>query len=331
MRVLIVRLSSLGDIVMSMAVLQYIKKTLPYAKIEWLVDSRFSEILAHNVDLNGIHTLSIRDHKKNIPKIIYEVIKLKKKLGSYDLVIDMQGLIKSAVISRYLGKNVVGFDKESTKEKLASYFYKNKISIDFSEHILKRNLELVKKGLGVEVCFDQVMQKKPYLFYNQPKEDLDSFLSKTKKNVLVVLGGSWDSKIYPKESLKEVIQRIDQNSLILWSNPEEYERAKWITSQTSYAKVLPKMSLNDLKALIDKCDLVIGNDTGPCHMAWALNKPSVTILGCTSITRIPVNAQNLAVTSNVCVNPSKINKSDLSIQGIPPYEIVNAVEKLIKL
>lgn len=329
MRLLIVRLSSLGDIVMSMAVLQYIKKTLPYAKVEWLVDSRFSEVLAHNTHLDAIHSVAIKDSRSNIFKAVLEVIKLNKKLGSYDLVIDMQGLMKSALVSRYLCKNVVGFDKESTKEKLASLLYKNKVNIDYSDHILKRNFELIKQGLGIEVQFNEIMKKDPYLFYRPPTEDFNAFLSKESKNILVVLGGSWDSKIYPKESLKDVLQRLEKNALILWSNSEEYERAKWIATQTPYAKVLPKMSLNDVKALIDQCDLVLGNDTGPCHMAWAMGKPSVTILGCTSITRIPINPFNLAVTSNTCVNPSKINKADLSIQEIPPYEVVDCVNKLL--
>ncbi|MCH9632566.1 MAG: hypothetical protein S4CHLAM6_09040 [Chlamydiae bacterium] len=174
-----------------------------------------------------------------------------------------------------------------------------------------------------------VREKEAYLFYQNPVEDFSSFLSSEKKNILVVIGGSWNSKIYPKETLKEVVDHLQQNSLILWSSPEEYERAKWIASQSTHARVLPKMSLNDVKALIAQCDVVLGNDTGPCHMAWALNKPSVTILGCTSITRIPVNSKNLAVTSNTCVNPSRIDKNDLSIQDIVPSDIVESVNRLL--
>lgn len=329
MRLLIVRLSSLGDIVMSMSCLQFIKRALPHAKIEWLVDAQFSEVLAHCQYLDAIHSLPIRENRNNLIKVIYEVLKLKRKLGRFDLIIDMQGLVKSAVIARALGKHVVGFDKNSCKEKLSSYFYKYKANISYNSHIHERNFALIQKGLGIDVTYEQIQNKKPYLFYTKPTEDFSSFLSKEKKNVLAVIGGSWSSKIYPKELLKEVIDHLRQNTLILWSSPDEYERAKWIVSQTSHARMLPKMSLNDVKALINRCDVVIGNDTGPCHMAWALNKPSVTILGCTSITRIAVNAKNKAVTSNICVNPYKINKNDLSIQNIPPTEIVASIETLL--
>jgi len=127
-----------------------------------------------------------------------------------------------------------------------------------------------------------------------------------------------------------VISRLKENVLILWSSPEEHERAKWIAARSSNARLLPVMSLNDVKALISKADVILGNDTGPTHMAWALNRPSVTILGCTSVTRIPENPKNLAVTSKMCVNPSKIDKLDVSINEIPPYEIVEAVQSLLK-
>ncbi len=329
MRILIVRLSSLGDIVMSMSVLQYIHQALPHAQIEWLVDKRFKDILANNIHLHAVHSIPLRDYKRNPLRAVFEVLKLKKRLGRFDLVLDMQGLIKSSLISRAYGKHVVGFDFSSAKEGLSSYLYKTKVNIAYNQHILKRNFALVKEGVGVDISMQTIMQKEPYLFYTPPQEDLSAFLSKTKKNILVVLGGSWYSKIYPKEHLRDVLSRLKQNALILWSNQEEYERAKWIAQNTQQAKVLPKMSLNDVKALIAQSDLVLGNDTGPCHMAWALNVPSVTILGCTSITRIPINPYNVAVTSKACVNPAKIDKGDLSIRDIPAYEVVECVENLL--
>lgn len=329
MRLLIVRLSSLGDIVMSMAVLQYVHKYLPHARVEWIVDSRFAEILAHHKHLHAVHAIPLRDHKKNLLKAAYEVIKLKQKLGKFDLIIDMQGLIKSALVARLFGKNVVGFDRLSSKESLSSICYKTKVNIAYSSHILKRNFELLKEALGIEVSMEMLHHKEPYLFFQESSIDFSAYLSQTKKNILIVIGGSWDSKVYPKEMLKDVIDQLKHNALILWSNQEEYERAMWLAEHSADATMLPKISLNDLKALITQVDLVIGNDTGPNHMAWALNKPSVTILGCTSITRIPQGTCNVAVSSPTCVNPSKINRSDLSIQEISPYEIVDSARKLL--
>lgn len=329
MRILIVRLSSLGDIVTSMAVLQFIKQSYPKAQVEWLVDSRFTEILKFNPDLDAVHSIALKKNRKNLLKTIYEVVRTLRKLKKVDLIIDMQGLMKSAILSRLIGKNVVGFDRKSAKESLSSLLYKKTAHISFCEHILKRNFALIEKGLGIQVLYRDVMQKRAYLPYLKPQTNLDLYFSKEKKNILVILGGSWPSKIYPKKPLKEVVTRLKENVLVLWSNPEEQERAKWITDQCENAILLPKMSLNDVKATIERSDVILGNDTGPTHMAWALNKPSVTILGCTSITRIPENELNKAVTSKMCVNPSKINKRDTSINEIPPFEIVDAVKSLL--
>jgi heptosyltransferase-1 len=329
MRILIVRLSSLGDIVTSMVSLQFIKAKYPSSSIEWLVDARFEEILKDNPDLDKVHPIFLKKYRKNPFMMVYEVIRILRKIGKFDLIIDMQGLIKSAILSRLIGQNVVGFDWKSAKEGLSSVFYEQKAHISFSEHILKRNQALLQKSLGIELTYSEMMQKKSYLPYRKPFIDLDRYFSKTKKNILVILGGSWPSKIYPKNLLKEVVSRIAENILILWSNEEERDRGKWIASQCPNATLLPQMSLNDVKALIHKSDLILGNDTGPTHMAWALNRPSVTILGCTSITRIPENEKNISVTSRICVNPSKINKKDTSINEIPPFEIVEAVLKLL--
>lgn len=331
MKILIVKLSSLGDVISSMVVLQYIKQKHPEAEIDWLVDVKFSKALEDNPDINQIHTVSLKKHRKNIFKIILEVRQKIKELKNYDLIIDMQGLMKSAFISRFVGKNIIGFDKKSAKEGLSALFYSKKVRIAFSEHILKRNIALINDALGVNVSYEEMMDKKPYLHFKPPQVQLGDYLSTNSKNVLIILGGSWASKLYPKELVKEVIKKLKQNCLLLWSSEEEHQRALWIQRQTKFCTVLPKMSLNDVKALVSHVDVIVGNDTGPTHMAWALNKPSVTILGCTSITRIPQTGTNLIVTSKSCVNPCKIDKDDLSIAEIPPYEVVDAVSELLEL
>lgn len=329
MRILIVRLSSLGDIITSMSVLQFIKKEIPNAQLEWLVDSRFTAVLKDCPYLDVVHSIGLKKKKSHFLKVIYEAAKTIRRLGKFDIIIDMQGLIKSAVVSRLIGHNVVGFDRKSVKEGLSSLLYKKRANISFCQHILKRNFALIERGLNIHVSMDQIMQRKSYLGFITPSTPLESYLKSDQKNILVVLGGSWKSKIYPKELLKEVVQRLRENVLLLWSSKEEEERARYIHERCTNTTLLPRISLNDVKALISKVDLVIGNDTGPTHMAWALERPSVTILGCTSITRIPENEKNLVVTSKVCVNPLKINKNDYSINEIPPFEIVDAANKLL--
>lgn len=329
MRLLIVRLGALGDLVTSMAVLQFIKKKHPSVQIDWLVDEKFKAVLEHHPHVNTLHTVSLKS-QKNALAVAKEILKMRKQKLHYDWIIDMQGLIKSAFLSKMIHGKIVGFDSKSVKESLASIFYHKKVSIGFEEHILKRNFALLKPPLQIELSYQEIMDKEPYLFYKNSQTSFKSYLDALRPNVLVVLGGSWPSKIYPKEQLIHALEKLsDYQLLVLWSDEEERKRALWLKEKLPTLVLLPKISLNDLKALISQVDLVLGNDTGPTHMAWALNKPSVTLLGCTSITRIAVNKCNVAITSGAKVNPCKINKKDLSINSIDPNYVAKAVKSLL--
>ena len=127
MRIAIVRLSSLGDVIGGMFVLQFIKKHYPGSSIEWFVDSRFSGILEHNPDIDKVHALPLKQYKKSPKTLIKKVREKRASLEDFDLIVDMQGLIKSAVLTRCLGKKSVGFSYTSTKEKIAALLYKKKV------------------------------------------------------------------------------------------------------------------------------------------------------------------------------------------------------------
>lgn len=102
-----------------------------------------------------------------------------------------------------------------------------------------------------------------------------------------------------------------------------------MSSQCANIKVMPKLDLNDLKAVIARTDLVIGNDTGPTHMAWALNKPSITVFGPTPISRVYQTDINKVIKSHSTVNPYKLNKEDYSIRDIDEREIIELAKHLL--
>jgi heptosyltransferase-1 len=92
---------------------------------------------------------------------------------------------------------------------------------------------------------------------------------------------------------------------------------------------MPRLDLNNLKALIARADLLIGNDTGPTHMAWALNKPSITIFGPTPVSRVYQTDINKVVKSASIVNPYKLNRLDYSIKDIDENEIIELAKTLL--
>ena len=102
-----------------------------------------------------------------------------------------------------------------------------------------------------------------------------------------------------------------------------------MAGQCANINVLPPLDLNDLKAVIAKADLTIGNDTGPTHMAWALNKPSITLFGPTPVSRVYQTDINKVIKSSSTVDPYKLNKADFSICEIDPQRIVDEAKSLL--
>lgn len=329
-RIAIIKLSAMGDIIHAMVALQYIKRQYPNLQIDWFVESAFSGVLENNPDINQIIKLDLKSIKKDKKEIINQIKLIKKyEKNSYDLVIDAQGLIKSAIVSFFLGKNRVGFSKNSTREKLASFFYTKKVDIAYDKNAIERNVKVLSQALNFEIAKDDILNKKPFLFYKNENKVIYEYLSKDKKNVLFVIGASWPSKMYSKEKFAKIINNLDENCLITWGNEAEKDIADFIANIFK-AKVLPKLDLNSLKAIMSKVDLVIGNDTGPTHMAWALNIPSITLFGNTPGYRNTyITNTNKIIESKSIVNPFKLDRNDFSIKEIDENEIINTAKGLL--
>lgn len=329
-RIAIIKLSAMGDIIHAMVALQYIKRKYPNLQIDWFVESAFAPILENNPDINEIIKLDLKSIKKDKKEIINQIKLIKKyEKNSYDLVIDAQGLIKSAIVSFFLGKNRVGFSKNSTREKLASFFYTKRVDIAYDKNVIERNVKVLSQALNFEITKDDILNKKPFLFYKNENEVIYEYLSKDKKNVLFVIGASWPSKMYSKEKFAKIINNLDENCLITWGNEAEKDIADFIAN-ISKAKILPKLDLNSLKAIMSKVDLVIGNDTGPTHMAWALNISSITLFGNTPGYRNTyITNTNKIIESKSIVNPFKLDRNDFSIKEIDENEIINTAKGLL--
>ncbi|MCT7912235.1 lipopolysaccharide heptosyltransferase I [Arcobacter lacus] len=329
-RIAIIKLSAMGDIIHAMVALQYIKRQYPNLQIDWFVESAFTGVLENNPDINEIIKLDLKSIKKDKKEIINQIKLIKKyKKNSYDLVIDAQGLIKSAIVSFFLGKSIVGFSKNSTREKLASFFYTKKVDIAYDKNAIERNVKVLSQALNFEITEDDILNKKAFLFYKNENEVIYEYLSKDKKNVLFVIGASWPSKMYSKEKFAKIINNLNENCLITWGNEAEKDIADFIAN-ISKAKVLPKLDLNSLKAIMSKVDLVIGNDTGPTHMAWALNIPSITLFGNTPGYRNTyITNTNKIIESKSIVNPFKLDRNDFSIKEIDENEIINTAKGLL--
>ncbi len=326
-RIAIVRLSALGDIVNSAVVLQFIKAKYPEAKVEWITEEVFAPLLKEHPLVDTVHSVNIKKIKKEKNfTLLKETVKLLRSLGEFDIIIDIQGLIKSSIVARIIGKNTHGFDKNSTREGLASLFYKTTSTIAYDANIVRRNCFVVSDALGFEIT-DEMLLNKEKVF---PDTKYPIHTVENKKNIAIVIGASWESKKYTKEKIVQVCNELEQNALIIWGGEAEKEDALWICERSKFATMAPKLSLVDLVSYINSCDLLIGNDTGPTHMAWAQNIPSITLFGPTTSRMIYETPLHVGIKSPSKVDIFKINKNDFSIKEIKAQEIIQEARELLK-
>ncbi len=332
MRVAIVRLTAMGDIIHTLAALQFVKKAQPDIEITWFVEEKFAQILEHNPDIKSIVAVNLHRFKESLSLSgLKEEAAKVKAAGPFDLVIDVQGLIKSAILSRIAGKKIAGLDYASAKEGAASFFYSKRYAVDCAQTAPYRFATLIAKALGLEFSKEMLLQKEPYLYFEEDSETslLSDRLDDSKKRIVMVTAASNESKTYPPEKFSEVAKRLGSyNILLIAGNEKEREAAKKIES-LSGAKLLPAMSLNALKYIVGSCDLLIGGDTGPSHMAWAMNRPSVLLFGSTPKSMMMETPKNIAITSGAKVHPCRFDKNDRSIASIDPEKIADAALELL--
>ena len=316
LKIAIVKLSALGDIVHAAIVLQFIKKHCPNAHITWLVDARFASLLKDHPLIDELVILPLKESFKKSYKII-------KTLGKFDKIIDLQGLFKSAVVAKLLGKEIYGFSRESVKEKIAARLYRHKFKIDYNENIIVRNLSLVGYALNFSFDRDEILKKSPCF------EIVGKFKNESgKKRVLIAAFASEESKIYDK--FKDVIRLLDGCEIYLcYGSESEKTRAEAIISGT-FAKLLEKLSIKDMIDFIASCDLVIGNDSGLTHLAWAVNRPSITLFGNRPSHRNAyVTDKNLVVDMGKEIDARSIDKNDFCIREIYPETVANFAKRLL--
>ncbi|ARU49461.1 Lipopolysaccharide heptosyltransferase 1 [Sulfurospirillum diekertiae] len=282
------------------------------------MEEKFVGILDNNPHIYTIYPLRLKNNKLHFFKE-YQKLKTISKQNQYDLVLDLQGLIKSALVARILSPNCVGFDQHSLREPLASWFYNTSFYIPYEENVILRNLKLTCKALNIEL--PDIHTKEPFLF--------STYKSGITPTLLVITGSSWKSKIYPKEHFVNIINALHVKSFVAWGSEEERNDAQFICEHTN-ATMLPKMSLNELKAIIKNSQLIIGADSGPTHIAWALGRPSITIFGPTPSARNTVTTPiNLTIDCEKAINARDINKHDFCIQHIDPLKIIALAKELL--
>lgn len=261
---LIIRFSSIGDIVLTTPVIRCLRKQVPDAEIHFLTKQAFRSIVADNPYINKIHTLG-----DSFDLMLHELL-----TEEYDYIIDLHHNLRTLRIKRFLkGAKSLSFNKLNIEK----YIYTNlKVNLLPKKHIVDRNLETVRSfgvtddGQGLDYFIPQkdVVDNK-----DLPTSHLHGYIA-------VVIGAALATKKLPIHKLKELCTAID-HPLILLGGKEDYEDGKAIASvdEVKIYNACGKFNLNESADLVKRSKLVITHDTGLMHIAAALQKPIISVWG----------------------------------------------------
>ena len=282
--ILIIRLSSLGDIIHTLPAFSALRKNFPEATISWVVEAKGSEILdlVPGVDKTiTAHTEGWRLHRKKFWK---EISRLKKELRKESqTAIDFQGLVKSGFISCISGsKKRIGFHRKNLREPMAGLFYTERLEeIPETIHVISKNLKLLER-IGIKEEKYEFPIEVPAELAEGVKASLKKLgYNEQKKLVLFNVGAAWETKRWFHERWVELIGMIKNKEffpLLLWGNEEEKGLALEVNEKT-HVPLSPFFTLKEVMALVNESSLLISGDTFSLQVACALSRPVVGIFG----------------------------------------------------
>lgn len=285
---LIIRLSSLGDIIHTLPAFSSLRKHFPRAKINWLTEEKGKDILDLVPELDEIIPSLLKKWPWSSQKFWREFFHLKESIQKENqTVLDFQGLLKSgfmAYLSR--GSRKIGFHRQNLKEPGASFFY-NIQGKPFPEdiHVIEKNLRLLS-SLGIQETRYDFPLRIPEKFTESIKDKLNKIgYVPTQKLVLLNIGAAWKTKRWFPERWIELIHILKKKKhlffLILWGDEEERSLAFHIHQKTDVS-VAPYLTLKGTLALIKESSLLVSGDTFALQAADALSCPVVGIFGPTN-------------------------------------------------
>jgi len=281
---LIIRLSSLGDIIHTLPAFAILRKHYPNAEISWIVEEKGKEILDLVPGIDRIVPVRLKRWKLWSKKFWQELFLLRTQIKKKDQVaIDFQGLVKSGLFA-FLSKakRRIGFQGQNLKEPLAALFYTEKLGkIARNGHVISKNLKLLSL-LGIEEERYEFPLTVPDELSESIQKKLRGFgFAGRKKLVLLNVGAAWETKRWYPERWSELIQKLDHEEnflLLLWGNEAEKELAAKVSQETGAAMV-PSLSLKEVIALVKEASLVVSGDTFALQVACAFYKPAVGLFG----------------------------------------------------
>ncbi|MTC59521.1 lipopolysaccharide heptosyltransferase RfaC [Providencia rustigianii] len=280
MRVLLVKTSSMGDVLHSLPALTDAQMAIPNIQFDWVVEEGFAQIPTWHSAVNNVIPVAIRRWRKNwfSAPIRAERAEFRRQLQAthYDAVIDAQGLLKSALlVTRLAHGPKYGYDRHSIREPVASFFYDHRYSISKQQHAVERIRQLFAKSLGYDCPETQGN-------YAIAQHFSQSASNQAAPYVVFLHSTTRDDKHWSEAHWRELLTLMAETGIrvkLPWGAEHEHQRAQRLAEGFDFVEVLPKLSLADVAQQIAAAKAVVSVDTGLSHLTAALDKPNFTLFG----------------------------------------------------
>ena len=289
MRILIVKLGSIGDIVHTLPSLAAIRRELPQAEISWVVERRSAEILRDNPLLDRLIEVDTKALRRGL--MSGETLRAPRqqlrrlRVSAFDVALDFQGLLKSASIARLSGaRRIFGFSRAGLREPPSRFLLSRTISVPKQTHVIRKGLELVRGALDIAVPGAACDFQFPLAVNPSHEREAQDAASQTGGNYAILNpGGGWPTKLWSAERFGALADELwshhGLHSLVA-HGPGEGELAQTVlqVSRSNKARAV-SLSLKGFYALAKNARVYIGGDTGPTHLALAAGAPVVGLFG----------------------------------------------------
>ncbi len=345
-RLLIVRLSAMGDVIHTLPAVQALRDAFPHAHIGWLIEERWAELLCANGTprrgprsslrplVDEVHTVRLKDWKESFFSLstLQQIATVWNdvRAAGYDVAVDLQGAMRSAVLARWSGARVV-YGAAESKESPASLWYTRKV-VTQGRHVIEQNVSVAEALIGrrAEVPRAEVPCDL------KSEERVDKQLREFSAGEFAVLnpGAGWGAKRWPAERYGEVARGLAKLGVrsILNYGPGEEELVRAAEAASGGNARAIRCTVGELIALMRRARLFVGGDTGPLHLAAALRVPVVAIYGPTDPARNgPYGTRSVVLRSAASVTShARRNEVEEGMLGIGSDAVVEAARGVLR-